>query len=523
MRTTAAMLLLALPAGLGAETVRVAGNDSGAIAAAVEQSEAGDTVLLPAGEYEITEPIRPESGTHLLGEGRDDTVLRPSGSAVHQLVLLSQVEDVEVARMTLDGNGSPALAQGLYATDSHRLSIHHVAIRNLVKSEHFGPMGIHFNGVNPTREGGVTDSTIADCILQNIGVGASFGSGIRVSWGSSRNCIERCTIDATGRGGIFGDNGSTDLIIRGNRVTGSGGEGLGIEVWGGCDRSVIEDNTVDHWLSVGGCDYCSVRRNLVASRDGTTKPYGLEIIGSYEVITGNVVDDTQGIGISVSSKMPKNYHYYADNDIRGCYHWGVQLQGEDGGCAYYYFLRCKFRETLVEHPAVRYKGGEGNGFRTNGNVKHVVLEDCEFTDNGKFGLQLGGAGVDALSFVRCIITGNGLGACVGPGEYTALEWVDCEVEENGKDDLPPEKAFDADPPTASFECAEEAKVGETVTFRSTTEDAEAMLWDLGDGPPLTEEEVTHTYSKPGDYTVTLIVWNEAGRGARAEKTVRVTE
>ena len=47
------------------------------------------------------------------------------------------------------------------------------------------------------------------------------------------------------------------------------------------------------------------------------------------------------------------------------------------------------------------------------------------------------------------------------------------------------------------------------------------FWDVGDGIPLTGDEVKHTYTRPGEYTVTLIVWDEAGRGGRAEKTLRI--
>jgi hypothetical protein len=520
MATTLLCLALASSAATP-DTLTVAGFDSAAIAAAIERSQAGDTVQLGAGEYAITEAIEPKSGMRLIGAGQDRTILRFVSEKPGQAILLSGVEDVEVANLTVDGNSSPQAAQGIYGVDSRRLNIHNVTVRNLVKNEMFGPMGIHFNGNNPTRERGVTDSVIADCTVEDIGIGASFGCGIRMSWGSSRNQVLRCAIRNTGRGGIFGDNGSNDLIIRGNVVAGSGGEGLGIEVWGHCDRCIIEDNRIDHWLSVGGCDWCSVRRNTVASDDGTCKPFGLEIIGSYCIVTDNVVDECQGLGISVSSTMPKNYHYYANNTIRRCYHWAVQLQGEDGGIAYHYYYRCKFNETPVGHPAVYYKGGEGNGFRTNGNVKHVVLEECEMRDNGRFGVQLGGPNVDFLSLLRCTITGNQAGAVVGPGDYTALEWTDCTVADNGRNGLTPAMPFAEPAPVASFEAPDAAKVGEEVAFRCTTPDTQTAMWDFGEGIPVVGNEVKHTYEKPGEYTVTVIVWSKAGRGARTEKAVRV--
>jgi hypothetical protein len=516
------LLCLALASSAAAPgTLTVAGFDSAAIQAALDRAQPGDTVQLGEGEYAISEAIQPRSGTRLIGAGQGKTILRFVSEEPGQTILLSGVEDVEVANLTVDGNSNAQAAQGIYGVNSRRLNIHDVTVRNLVKNEMFGPMGIHFNGNNPTRERGVTDSVIADCTVESIGLGAAFGCGIRMSWGSSRNQVLRCTVRNTGRGGIFGDNGSNDLIIRGNAVSGSGGEGLGIEVWGHCDRCIIEDNRIDHWLSVGGCDWCSVRRNTVASDDGTCKPFGLEIIGSYCIVTDNVVDECQGIGVSVSGTMPKNYHYYANNTIRRCYHWAVQLQGETGGIAYYYYYRCRFNDTPVGHPAVYYKGGEGNGFRTNGNVKHVVLEECEMCGNSRFGVQLGGAGVDFLSFLRCTISGNKAAAVVGPGDYTSLEWTDCTAADNGRNDLTPAKPFAERAPVAHLEAPDTAKVGEEVTFRCTTPDTETAFWDFGDGIPVVGIEARHTYERPGDYTVSLIVWTPSGRGARAGKTVRV--
>jgi hypothetical protein len=501
-------------------TITVDGRDSAAISTAIEQAQAGDEVQLPEGTYSISEPIRLKSGIQLIGAGQERTVLRFAADQAGPMVLLTGCEDVEVAHLTLDGAGSPLARQGVYASDSRRLNVHHVTVRDLAKGEGFGPHGIHFNGHNPTREGGVTDSVIADCTAENIGLGAAFGCGIRVSWGSSRNHILRNTIHNTGRGGIFGDNGSSDLVIRDNHVSGSGGEGLGLEVWGGCDRCVIEDNRIDHWLSIGGCDWCSVRRNVISDKTGVTKPYGLEIIGSYCIVTDNLVDEGQGIGISVSSRQPKNYAFYRDNTIRGCYHWGAQLQGEEGGIAYHYFYRCKFLDTLVGHPSVKYEGAEGNGFRTNGHVKHMVLEECEMRDNGRLGVQLGGPEVDFLSFVRCTVAGNKGAAVVGPGEYSALEWVDCTVEGNARDELSPGKPFPRPPPVADFEAPSEVVTGDEVTFTNRSGEVAMAFWDLGDGIPMVGEQVTHTYTEAGEYRVTLVVWDHGDRGGRVEKTVR---
>ncbi len=507
-------------------TIEVSGFDSAAIRAGLDRAQPGDTVRLPAGTYTITEAIRLKSGVRLLGAGQEKTIVRFSGEKPDVLMVVAGCEDVEVAHLTLDGNNSRLIDQGISGSKSRRIRIHHVTVRNLGRADTWGPHGILFNGNNPTQENGVTDSEISDCLIENIAPDVKSAAGIRIAWGSSRNRVLRNVIRNTGRGGILANDGSNDLLICNNTVSGSGGEGLGIEVWGRSDRAVIEDNRIDHWLSVGGCDFCAVRRNVISDEGGPTKSYGLEIIGSFCIVTDNLVDHGQGIGISVSNTMRKDYHYYAGNTIRRCYHWGAQLQGESSGIANHYYYQCKFLDTLVGHPSVIYKGGEGNGFRTNGNVNHVIFEECEFSGNGRFGLQLGGPDVDYLSFLRCTIRNNKRGAVTGPNDFSHLEWVDCIVEDNGNDDLPASKPFPEPPSTADFTTSANPRAGEPVLFANQWEVTKGrisgVLWDFGEGIPVFDKRhARHTFAKPGDYRVTMIAWGERGRGARAEKLIHV--
>jgi len=255
------------------------GRDSAALAAAIQRSEAGTTVRLPEGTFELTESVRPKSGVKLIGAGQDKTVLLYSGDKPDPFISLTDCEDVEIAYLTLDGRGRPLGQDGIRAGNCHQVRLHDLTIRNLAKGKSSFVHGIIFSGRNPTMERGVTDSIIGDCRIENIGLGAEYGGGIRMAWGSGRNLVERNIIRATGRGGIFGDH-SAELVIRHNQVSGSGGEGLGIEIWGGCPRSLIEDNVVDHWISVDQGNQSAVRRNIVGVEDDSLKGYGIEIIAS---------------------------------------------------------------------------------------------------------------------------------------------------------------------------------------------------------------------------------------------------
>ena len=136
------------------------------------------------------------------------------------------------------------------------------------------------------------------------------------------------------------------MIIRGNRVSGSGGEGLGIEIWGGCPRSLIEDNVIDHWLSVDGGTQSAVRRNVIGSDDGTLKVLRDRNHRPRFVVTDNLVQGGASIGLSVSNRPVKNNVYWGYNTVRDCEQWGAQFQGESGGIAHHYFHHCVFENTL---------------------------------------------------------------------------------------------------------------------------------------------------------------------------------
>lgn len=539
MIPTAAMLIwcvIPLAAGNGV-TIEPETFDSPGIAAAFTKAKAGDTVRLPAGTFKLDEAVRLKSEVKFVGAGQDKTRLVYRGRKPSVLVSFAACQDVELAGMTLDGNSDKLVQQGIAGGDSRRMWIHHVTIRDLVNSKGWGPHGILLSGWNPSMEHGVTDSRISDCRIENVGLGAEYGGGIRMAWGCVRNVVEGVTIHKTGRGGIFGDH-SAELIVRNNRVTGSGGEGLGIELWGGCPRSLVEDNTIDHWLSMDGANQSAARRNVIGAEDGTTKFLGIEIIARDVVVTDNAVKRGAQIGLSMSNQAVKNNVYWAYNTVSDCIQWGAQLQGDKGGIARNYFYKCTFENTVRGDPHAAYPSDSGHGFRTNGTCRELVLENCVFRKNGGLGVQLGGKDVDVLGFLRCTIADNSGWAVSPPPAYTALEFTDCTVRGNGPsggagDTLPPAKPLPGSAPTAEFRAPATIRAGEPAEFQCTSKpgpgkDAKGnddqiveRLWDFGQGIPEVTPTAKHTYPAPGRYRLTLIVWTAAGRGGRVEKTIDV--
>lgn len=507
-----------------AAVVLLASGDSETLARAVATAQAGDTLQLPPGTWEWRESVRLKSGLRLLGAGQDQTIIHWSGEKAAPFITLRDCEEVEIARLTLDGRERPLGQDGIRGGNCRRVFLHHLTIRNLAKGPSAFVHGIMFSGRNPTMEEGVTDSRISECVLENIGVGAEFGGGIRMAWGSARNTVERNVVRRTGRGGIFGDH-SSDLVIRSNNVTGSGGEGLGIEIWGGCPRSLIEDNVIDHWLSVDQGNRTAVRRNIVGADDGTLKGYGIEIIASDVIVTDNVVRRGAAIGLSVSNKPRKNNVFWGYNRVSDCAQWGAQWQGESGGIARHYFYRCDFERTIRGDPRARYPEASGHGFRFNGDTRDIVFESCAFRDNGGFGVQFGGANVDAITFFRCGFTNNRLGPMTGVNPARRVEFVHCAVQDPEARQLPATTRFSTPSPQADFRFPPIIRAGQPARFECASLPASSpiveRLWDFNHGIAEIESHPRHTYEQPGRYRVTLVVWDAAGRGSRIEKVVEV--
>lgn len=499
-------------------------DDTTRINNAILAARPGDNIVLLPGAFRITGSIVGRSGIDLLGSGRDTTRIDYVGSTSKPMLSLSNTSDVQVSGFTLNGNNNQAAVQGINAANASRLTIDGLRVQNLVAGTAHGPHGVYFSSA-------VTDSVIRNSDFSNIGTNSLWGAGVRLSWGSSRNQVLNNTIRNTGRGGILANDNSTSLLIRGNVVTGSGlapnSPGLGIELFNLCDRSIVEDNRIDHWLSLDNTSLTAVRRNTITSSTGPVKFAGLEFAraGSDTVFTGNTVSGGQHIGISVSGPGTKERVYWAHNTVRDMQTWGAQIQGETGGARKMYFFGNTIQDTVTA-PGNLYPN-QGHGFRFNGNSQHMVLDSNQIVNNGQIGVQLGGSGVDQLEFRNNRITTNDGPAVtnsfgtVGPYQGEDLRWSGNSVSQNGNNyQLTSTGDFDGNQaPIASIVVSGSGLIGEPVQFGFLYGDDGNLgnvLWDFDAGIPSTTIAPSYTYSEPGVYRVGLVVWDAGGRAAHDE-------
>lgn len=522
-----------------AATINVSGFNSTAIQNAINASAAGDTVYFPAGTYSITTSIVPKTGIKLKGASQSTAIVKYTGTADQVMVNAANVSNLEISNLTFDANNNVHASQGIDATNGTGLWVHHNTFKNFTApaSSSWGPMAITFYGNSSTQSGGVTNSTIESNTFTNIAVNSDWGAAIRMDNGSTGNKVLGNSIANTGRGGIFCAGNSTNTVIRGNTISGSGQslEGLGIELYSGCNNSVVEDNVIDHWISLDSTNYVSIRRNTISSTDASLRTPGIEIIkSSYIVTTDNTINGGQAYGFSVASPASQadGYAYYANNTVKYMTQWGIQLQGSAGGdILNQYFYSNHFLNTYVSDPNAPYPGYAGHGFRTNGYAKNVTLDNNEMSSNQGYGIEFASStGVNGYSFTGNKIQNNtGASININPG-LANLEWSGNTVTGNGTNTQLTSTGYSGNSkPTANFTAsAASVYTNQTVTFTNSSTDNGSIaksLWDFGDGIPVSTSgtsSVSYAYPNAGTYKVTLVVWDNTGRAARKEMTITVS-
>jgi PKD repeat protein len=176
----------------------------------------------------------------------------------------------------------------------------------------------------------------------------------------------------------------------------------------------------------------------------------------------------------------------------------------------------------------------GDGFRFNYYCYYVSLEENQFSNNAHDGIvSFGGTdhNVNQISFTNNTITANGNGG-VWDGFGGDLEWSGNTVAGNygggggaAWNAQLASRGFANQKPVAAFTAPSVAQPGQPVTFTNTSTDADGtigrVLWDFGSGLPSDTMSPVFTWQTAGTYTVTLVVWDNAGRASRAAKVITV--
>jgi len=500
-------------------------DDRAAIQNAINAASAGDTVYIPNGTYYLASGgLVGKTGIKIQGESRNGAILRYTTTTDGVMLNLTNTSSVEVSQLTFWGNdytlaGINLDNSGGFANQGNHY-FHHNLFKEFTKSTGFAPFGI--------MTANSDNNVIADNEFINMGVNSDWGAGIRAGWNSNYTKILRNTVDGSGRGAIFANDGCVGVEVSGNTATRSGmaEHGLSIELHTDCDYSIVEDNHVDHWLSVVRSEYTATRRNFVGTNSGVVHGMGLEIMAHHSIATDNTVDNGQQVGIQQSSGS--GYQYWGYNTVRNMVMWGMQLQGEGAEAPqqYQYFYKNKFENTQRNNPMAAYPGYAGNAIRIHGNSLNMTFDSNTIINNGRKGIEITpSGGTDRLSFINNVITGNQEDSIDQyPSSAAHLEWSNNTVSGNGTNTQLTSRGFTNPKPTANFTAPTSVQLGQSVTFTNTSSDNGSIvenLWDFGEGVPSTAVSPTYTYQEAGNYRVTLVVWDNEGRASLKEHTINV--
>jgi parallel beta-helix repeat protein len=501
--------------------------NSAALQAVIDHAASGDTVELPKGTFALSDSISLKIGISIAGTGIKTTTLTAAFAHPQPMVVGSGLTKVEIQGFSLDGAGDGNVTQGIQLEKSSGLDLHDLAIENLPGSNQpDAPLGPH--AIDCTTA--VSNSVFNSITATSIGVGRTWGGGIRLSWKSIGNRITNCTISKTGRGGIFCNDGSTDNIIADNTVSSSGGVGLGIEVQN-CDRSLIERNKIDHWLSVDNSSMSGIRGNTINAADNTYKLCGIEVVDSHDVIIAdNAVTGGAKVGLSISGPHAKERMLLVNNLFARATTWGAQIQGDAGGADELYFEHNGFNGTQTG-PDPLYPN-QGHGLRINGNAHALTFERNEMTHNAGFGLQITGDQVDDLCFYKNLLAEN-RGGVTDSDPIKHLIWAGNQTPPTttrwmqfAKANGPPKIALNLT--GAKLELAGSnhwlATSGSSVHFAIDSKDGFTPhddLWDFDFGLPHSGLTADQVFDKPGSYPIEIVVWDASGRAAHLTATIDV--
>jgi hypothetical protein len=590
-------------------------DDTSAIQSTINAAKSGQCVYFPNGTYNISSALQVgqvsnSSGFTIYGQSQSAAAIEYTCSGTctgYPMIQIGYANEkyvptnITIQTLTLDGNGSligssyTTATAGIQTYGGSGHTFQNLTIQNLPgSSSNTSPIGIHLNGpatcTNNTCTTGTTNSLIYANSISNIGTATtsttSMVAGIRCSWGSSANIIQGNKITNTGRDGIAGDDYSTDLVIKHNTVSGTGdcaascqsanppGPALGIELFTGCDRGIVDDNTVDHWISLGASGFCAVRRNTVVNKSTSILGYtGLEFAGddvwpaTDEIFTKNTVGPSssnsygqQQVGVSVSNfttdtKYSENYAYWANNTIQDMDYEGIQLNSGYAGINYHYFYNNQILNTAYNNNNSNY-ANPGNGFRLFGNsgLDYVVLDTNTIESNGvgapcNNGVSGGGNAIvygSVVNYVTAVnntIANNGGDAVAGNTSPTNSEWPLPNKPNSGapananyvsgngcQNNSASNTGWTGVGTSVSFTYSPlNPAAGQTVTFTPSyggSNGIQHLMWDFDDGIPVIPaspytQQQTHKYNYAGTCNVTVIVWDTSGVASRYEQTIVV--
>lgn len=239
---------------------------------------AGGLVFIPAGTYTVSAAILGKSNLHLIGAGRDATIIKLANSSdVDVIQFPNGTVDASVSSLTIDGNRAnqtDTAITGISILSTTGSPSARIALENLYI------LNVRNDGI--LIDGATTDVRISNNFID----GTDLGAGIELASGTdttTRVIVSNNNIRNVRTAGIAGTGPITHVTISGNTI----------------DTTVTADcitayNQANAFITVTG-NTCENSGN-----------HGIHVTGDDISISGNVIESptNNGIFLSHSSETP---------------------------------------------------------------------------------------------------------------------------------------------------------------------------------------------------------------------------
>jgi hypothetical protein len=467
---------------------------------AVDAANPGDQILVTNGVYQSGSRLAADGTTNRVAATTSVSIVSVNGSAATVIdggktVRCVYLTDGSVLTGFTLTNGTAVNGGGAYCTSTNvqlincQVSGNSATYGGGVYSGTLSNCIISANLVGFSGSGGgAYNSTLLNCTITGNSTLVNGGSGAGAVGGFLANCtINNNTCNGSGATVGGGVSGSvlTNCTLSGNRVTGAGSSG------GGAYASTLVNCTLSNNradFSAGGAYNCTLTNCLIV---GNQVSYGGGGV-SGGTLVNCVLRNNNGYGYGGG--------VYWTTTLINCTLVGNTAQYGGGGYS------CTFYNSII------YYNSGISGPNTYGcTYSYCCTPDSGVVGNitnapvfvnqsgGDLHLQAGSAGIDAGT----------------NGYAVSLTDFDGNLRiANGSVDMGAYEYQQPNPATVSILCNyTNVVVGIPASFTGIFSRGRTDSWNFGDGTVISNQVfVTHSWTTPGDYTVTLTIFDSSNPG-----------
>ena len=511
------------------------------IRAAFNAARSGDTIIIPSGVFRISSSINLRPGITI--EGEDGATILYTSNDRGDILHGDPIDGaITIRNLILDG-GNNVTGHGINLWRGHNSRIERVTVKN-IGDRMDNLMGGASHGIRLAQSNFVV---IIDCHIENIGTLSYNAGGIFI--GQSHDVqILRNFITRTGRGGIFTSESHRSTII-GNTITnvaygtvggvpsGRDHHGLSIEVFNGGIETVVEDNVVDTFISLGGVRLAARRNVAIMPQPLTfaTRKYAAMEAGEsrHAIFTDNLgVGQLNGL---MAYSMDRVFfgHNTWDGSAQNGSQFNFHIDGDSPGRGFhgtyrYHFYDNDFTNTHRNHPMADTPGADGRGLRIQFHVSNFVFDNVRIDGNGTYGIEIGHAPSISNILIENSTIRNNASAFNATGRTSSAVILEGTVVEGNGNNLAPNNVATVPRPVPIIDSPTFGYVGHPITFYggnsySPNGTIYDYLWDFDFGPGRAGATQEVVFTEPGLYRVTLIVWNNGCRSASVNKIISIRD